>query len=73
IAPFITVILILLWVAAASALILLPAIFVTLEKAGMGAVGGRSAMVKRLGLGKKKAIDVDVLDAALADDVIDAW
>ena len=73
IAPFITVILILLWVAAASALILLPAIFVTLEKAGMGAVGGRSAMVKRLGLGKKKAIDVDVLDAALIDDVVDVW
>tara|TARA_B110000467_G_scaffold157800_1_gene173028 strand:+ start:743 stop:3910 length:3168 start_codon:yes stop_codon:yes gene_type:complete len=73
IAPFITVILILLWVAAASALILLPAIFVTLEKAGLGAVDGRSGMVKRLGLGKKKQLDVDVLDAALLDDVIDAW
>jgi hypothetical protein len=73
IAPFITVILILLWVAAASALILLPAIFVTLEKAGLGAVGGRSSMVKRLGLGQKKRLDVDVLDAALVDDVIDAW
>jgi len=73
IAPFITVILILLWVAAASALILLPAIFVTLEKAGMGAVDGRSAMAKRLGLGQKKTLDVDVLDAALLDDVIDAW
>ena len=73
IAPFITVILILLWVAAASALILLPAIFVTLEKAGLGAVDGRSGMVKRLGLGQKKRLDVDVLDAALVDDVIDAW
>ena len=73
IAPFITVILILLWVAATSALILLPAIFVTLEKAGLGAVSGRSAMVKRLGLGQKKRLDVDVLDAALVDDVIDAW
>ena len=73
IAPFITVILILLWVAAASALILLPAIFVTLEKAGLGAVSGRSGMVKRLGLGQKKQLDVDVLDAALLDDVIDAW
>ena len=71
--PFVTVILILLWVAAASALILLPAIFVTLEKAGLGAVGGRSSMAKRLGLGGAKPVDVDVLDAALADDVIDAW
>ncbi len=71
--PFITVILILLWVAAASALILLPAIFVTLEKAGLGAVGGRTSMAKRLGLGKTKVLDVDVLDAALADDVVDAW
>ena len=73
IAPFITVILILLWVAAASALILLPAIFVTLEKAGLGAVSGRSGMVKRLGLGQKKQLDIDVLDAALLDDVVDAW
>ena len=73
ISPFITVILILLWVAAASALILLPAIFVTMEKAGMGAVGGRSAMVRRLGLGQQKKLDVDVLDAALVDEVIDAW
>ena len=73
IAPFITVILILLWVAATSALILLPAIFVTLEKAGLGTVSGRSGMVKRLGLGQKKQLDVDVLDAALLDDVIDAW
>ncbi|DAC31212.1 MAG TPA: hypothetical protein D7H95_05930 [Candidatus Poseidoniales archaeon] len=71
--PFVTVILILLWVAAASALILLPAIFVTLEKAGLGAVGGRTAMAKRLGLGSQKAMDVDVLDAALLDDVVDAW
>ena len=71
--PFVTVILILLWVAAASALILLPAIFVTLEKAGLGAVGGRSSMAKRLGLGGTKPVDIDVLDAALADDVIDAW
>jgi predicted RND superfamily exporter protein len=71
--PFVTVILILLWVAAASALILLPAIFVTLEKAGLGAVGGRTGMAKRLGLGSQKAMDVDVLDAALLDDVVDAW
>lgn len=71
--PFVTVILILLWVAAASALILLPAIFVTLEKAGLGAVGGRTTMAKRLGLGGKKAMELDVLDAALVDDVSDVW
>ena len=71
--PFVTVILILLWVAAASALILLPAIFVTLEKAGLGAVGGRTAMAKRLGLGNSKVMDVDVLDAALVDEISDVW
>ena len=71
--PFVTVILILLWVAAASALILLPAIFVTLEKAGLGSVGGRTSMAKRLGLGNAKTVDIDVLDAALVDDVVDAW
>ena len=71
--PFVTVILILLWVAAASALILLPAIFVTLEKAGLGAVGGRTTMAKRLGLGGKKAMELDVLDAALVDDISDVW
>ena len=71
--PFVTVILILLWVAAASALFLLPAIFVTLENMGLGAVSGRTAMAKRLGLGNTKSMDVDVLDAALVDDVVDAW
>jgi hypothetical protein len=30
-------------------------------------------MAKRLGLGGEKPVDVDVLDAALVDDVIDAW
>ena len=38
--PFITVIIILLWIAAASALILLPAIFVLLEELGIGSTGG---------------------------------
>jgi predicted RND superfamily exporter protein len=66
--PFVTVILILLWVAAASALFLLPAIFVTLEKYGIGVVGGTSGMAKRLGLGKIKADDPDVLEAVLVVD-----
>ena len=70
-----TVILILLWVAAASALLLLPAIFVTLEKLGIGAVGGPSSMSRRLGLGKMKADDPDVLEAVLIHDQTnkEAW
>lgn len=72
--PFINVIIILLWVAASSALILLPAIFVTLEKMGIGSVGGPSGMAKKLGLGAiAMRNEVDVLDAALVDDVIDSW
>jgi hypothetical protein len=30
-------------------------------------------MAKRLGLGGKKAMELDVLDAALVDDVSDVW
>ena len=71
--PFITVILILLWVAAASALILLPAIFVTLEKMGIGAVSGSNSMAKKLGLVRQVNATDDVMDAALVDDVVDAW
>jgi len=71
--PFITVILILLWVAAASALVLLPAIFVTLEKMGIGAVSGSNSMAKKLGLVRPVNITDDVMDAALVDDVVDAW
>ncbi|MDP6223741.1 MAG: MMPL family transporter, partial [Candidatus Poseidoniaceae archaeon] len=66
--PFVTVILILLWVAAASALLLLPAIFVTLEKFGIGVVGGPSGMSKRLGLSRMKRDDPDVLEAVLVVD-----
>lgn len=71
--PFITVILILLWVAAASALILLPAIFVTLEKMGIGAVSGTNSMAKKLGLIQSHEQMTDVMEAALLDDVVDAW
>jgi hypothetical protein len=72
--PFITVILILLWVAAASALILLPAIFVTLEKMGIGAVGGANGMARRLGLVENATYVLDdVMDASLIDDVVDVW
>ena len=71
--PFITVILILLWVAAASALILLPAIFVTLEKMGIGAGSESNAMARKLGLIMDKKADIDVLDAVIIEDVKDAW
>ena len=71
--PFITVILILLWVAAASALILLPAIFVTLDKMGIGAVSGSTGMARKLGLISGQKSDVDVLDAAISNEIKDAW
>ena len=73
ITPFITVILILLWVAAASALVLLPAIFITLEKMGIGAVSGGNNMAKKLGLIRTVTTTEDVMEAALVDDVVDAW
>ena len=72
--PFITVIIILLWIAAASALILLPAIFVLLEELGIGSTGGASSMARKLGLGNVAARgDVDLVDATLIPDHGDAW
>tara|TARA_B100000683_G_scaffold177638_3_gene171151 strand:- start:5779 stop:8814 length:3036 start_codon:yes stop_codon:yes gene_type:complete len=71
--PFITVILILLWVAAASALILLPAIFVTLDKMGISAGSESNVMARKLGLIIDKKTDIDVLDAEISDDIKEAW
>ena len=72
--PFITVIIILLWIAAASALILLPAIFVLLEELGIGSTGGASSMARKLGLGNvADRGDIDIVDAALIPDHGDAW
>jgi predicted RND superfamily exporter protein len=72
--PFVTVIIILLWIAAASALILLPAIFVLLEELGIGSTGGASAMARKLGLGNIEArATIDVVDATLIPDRGDAW
>jgi len=72
--PFITVIIILLWVAAASALILLPAIFVLLEDLGIGSTGGASSMARKLGLGNiSKRGDIDAVEATLIPDYGDAW
>ena len=72
--PFITVIIILLWIAAASALILLPAIFVLLEQLGIGSTGGASSMARKLGLGHVAVRgDIDVVDATLIPDHGEAW
>ncbi len=72
--PFITVIIILLWIAAASALILLPAIFVLLEELGIGSTGGASSMARKLGLGNvANRSDIDLVDATLIPDHGDAW
>ena len=60
--PFVKVVILLLWIAAASALILLPAIFVTLEKTGIGTFGGSTALARKIGLGSKKQ---EILDADL--------
>ena len=61
--PFVTVVIILLWIAAASALVLLPAIFVTLHKYGLGTSGGADAMMRKLGL--KGASDSESDDASM--------
>ena len=72
--PFITVIIILLWIAAASALILLPAIFVLLEELGIGSTGGANSMARKLGLGKVSSRgDIDIVDTSLIPDHGDAW
>jgi predicted RND superfamily exporter protein len=60
--PFVKVVILLLWIAAASALILLPAIFVTLEKTGIGTLGGSTALARKIGLGSKSK---EMLDADL--------
>jgi predicted RND superfamily exporter protein len=73
--PFVTVVIVLLWIAAASALLLLPAIFVTLEKMGMGSTGGAEAMMRKLGLtGSQVAARDGSIDAVVVmDDVEDVW
>jgi hypothetical protein len=54
-------------------LVLLPAIFVTLEKMGIGAVSGGNGMAKKLGLIRTHQAGDDVMEASLLDDVVDAW
>lgn len=73
--PFITVIILLLLVAAISALILLPAIFTAMIKANLGLTGGVSTMVKTAGLRRAIARDeADAIDAAIIlGSTEDAW
>lgn len=72
--PFLTVILILLWVAAAGALILLPAIFVAMEKAGYHPVASGNTLARRVGLGNKIDRSQDVVyDAVVVHDSMEAW
>jgi predicted RND superfamily exporter protein len=75
ITPFVTVIIILLVIAALSALLLLPAIFSFMVSYNIGLSGGVETMVKTAGL--RRAIareDADSIDAALAyGRSKDAW
>ena len=73
--PFITVIIVLLVIAAISALILLPAIYAIMVKSNVNLTGGVSRMVKTAGL--KRAIERDEADAIDATLIFgasdDAW
>lgn len=70
--PFLNVILILLWVAAAGALILLPAIFVSLHNAGINPAVSNNFMERRINRKKPKKSE-SILEAVVVDDSGDAW
>ena len=74
IAPFIDVIIILLILAAISALILLPAIYTLLVKANISLTGGSGTMAKAAGLRRTLTREQgDIMDATLVMDSQDAW
>ena len=74
IAPFIDVIIILLILAAISALILLPAIYSLLVKANISLTGGSGTMAKAAGLRRTLTKEQgDIMDATLVMDSQDAW
>ena len=74
IAPFIDVIIILLILAAISALILLPAIYSILVKANISLTGGSGTMAKAAGLRRTLTREQgDIMDATLVMDSQDAW
>ena len=72
--PFLNVILILLWVAAAGALILLPAIFVALDKAGINPATSNNFLEKRTMNRKNTVVNQDsILEAVTVEDSGEAW
>jgi uncharacterized membrane protein YdfJ with MMPL/SSD domain len=69
--PFIFTIMILLIVAAISALLLLPAIYSMLVKVGWGLTGGSTAMSRKIGLNMKQLRNDGPIDARLPGE--DVW
>ena len=69
--PFIYTIMILLVVAAISALLLLPAIYALMVKLDYGLTGGSVAMTRKIGLSKNNSRTSGVIDAQLPGK--DAW
>ncbi len=72
ITPFVTVIIVLLVIAALSALLLLPAIYSFMVTSNLGLTGGASAMVKSSGLTQGPRKDFDTLETSF-DYTNDAW
>jgi len=65
---------VLLAVAAISALLLLPAIYAMMVKSGLGLTGGSLQMKKRLGLNQRRVdSEGEQLPAVLIGDSKDAW
>ena len=74
ITPFVTVIIVLLIVAAISALILLPAIYALLVKSNISLTGGSNTMAKAAGLRRTLTKEQgEIIDATLVMDSQDAW
>ena len=74
IAPFVDVIIILLILAAVSALILLPAIYALLVKANISLTGGSNTMAKAAGLRRTLTKEeVNIMDATVVMESHDVW
>ena len=75
IGPFVTVIIVLLIVAALSALLLLPAIYSFMVTSNLGLTGGMTAMVKTAGLHtQSQNTNIDALESRISySQTDDAW